>query len=140
MTTHDHRISSGDHTRTTMDQSRIPPVMERLNAMVEETHIEHIDEVADHHNIDTRAEALRTVIERSEELDQQQSTHDQQVTELNQTVTRLRNEKKVLINERQEKNQLANVNEEQQAVLERVEKHLEEQQAEPDSWLRKLLG
>jgi len=66
-----------------------------------------IRDVEDEEDVESQAEAVRTCISRYAELQQEVEELQQQVTDLQQDVDRLGNEKHLILQEREEKQELA---------------------------------
>lgn len=80
--------------------------MGRITFTADDLHEDILEEVEEEDGVDSQSGAVRTCIERADELQQRISERDEEIADLEQTVDSLRNQNRTLIMERQEKQEL----------------------------------
>jgi len=93
--------------------------MGRITFTAQEQHEDIISAVEDEADVDSRAEAVRQCISRYENLQQSEEDLKQEVEQLQQTVERLQNEKRLILENREEKKELARYVEDKRSREER---------------------
>jgi DNA repair exonuclease SbcCD ATPase subunit len=93
--------------------------MTRITFTAESMHEDIIEEVENEEDVESRAEAVRECITRYADLQQRVEELQQEVSEQETELERLRNEKRLILEERNEKEELANYVEEERRVEQR---------------------
>ena len=93
--------------------------MKRVTVSVEEEHVETIDDFQEANDLDSRSEAVRRLLDAYEDLQTDYEDLHTQYEELQTDVERLRNEKRLILEDREEKQELVEYVEEERTVEQR---------------------
>lgn len=93
--------------------------MKRVTVSLEDEHVEAIDEFQEANDLDSTSEAVRRLIDAYEDLQRDYENLHTQYEGLQADVERLQNEKRLILEDREEKNELIEYVEEERTVEQR---------------------